>query len=52
MQQMSFLDPPPPDQGAPVWDTLEADERARVVAKLARLMAKTIAHATGEHDDE
>ena len=34
MQQLSFLDPPPPDQGAPVWDALDEEQRARVVAKL------------------
>ena len=52
MQQLSFLDPPPPNKGAPVWNTLDEERRASVVAKLARLMAKTIAHVTGEHDDE
>ena len=52
MQQLSFLDPAPSDKGAPVWNTLDEEQRARVVAKLARLMAKTIALATGEHDDE
>lgn len=52
MQQLSFLDPPPPDKGVPVWSTLDEEQRASIVAKLARLMAKTIVHATGEHDDE
>jgi len=53
MQQLSFLDPPPPpDQGVPVWDALDEEQRARLVAKLARLMAKTIDHAIGEPDDE
>jgi hypothetical protein len=51
MQQLSFLDPPP-DKAAPVWNTLDEAQRATIVAKLARLMANTIAHATGEHDDE
>lgn len=52
MQQLSFLDPPPPDTGAPVWDTLDEEQRASIVVKLARLMAKTVAHEMGDHDDE
>lgn len=52
MQQLSFLDPPSPDTGVPVWSALDEEQRASIVAKLARLIAKTIAHTTGEHDDE
>lgn len=52
MQQLSFLEPPPPENAAPVWNTLDEEQRCSLVTKLARLMAKTIAHTPGEHDDE
>ena len=51
MQQLSFLEVPPPD-AAPVWTLLDEEQRAAVVTKLARLMAKTIAPTPGEHSDE
>lgn len=52
MQQLSFLEVPPPGDAAPVWSTLDEEQRASVVTKLARLMAKTIAHTPGERNDE
>jgi predicted Fe-S protein YdhL (DUF1289 family) len=52
MQQLSFLEVPPPGDAAPVWSSLDEGQRASVVTKLARLMARTIAHTPGEHDDE
>lgn len=51
MQQLSFLDPPLPQEGAPVWSTLDEEQRTALVTKLARLMARTIAPTPGEHDD-
>ncbi len=45
MQQLSFLlDPPIPDNAAPVWNTLDKAQQAATVAILAKLMAKTISH--------
>ncbi len=53
MQQLSFLlDPPIPDNAAPVWNTLDKAQQAATVAILAKLMAKTISHTPGEYDDE
>jgi hypothetical protein len=53
MQQLSFFEvPPPPGEAAPVWTALDEQQRAAVVAKLARLMTKTLAPTPGEHRDE
>jgi hypothetical protein len=52
MQQLSFLEAPPPQDAAPVWNTLDEEQRAALVMKLARLIAKTIAPTPGEHDNE
>ena len=52
MQQLSFLEIPPPDNAAPVWSTLDDEQRAVVITKLARLMVNTIAPTPGEHRDE
>ena len=52
MQQLSFLDPPPQQNVVPVWHSLDEEQRARLVARLARLIAKAIAPTPGEHDDE
>lgn len=52
MQQLSFLEIPPPDESAPVWTTLDEEQRAAVVTKLARLMVNTIIPTPGEHGDE
>lgn len=52
MQQLSFLEPPPPEDATPVWISLDEEQRAALVTKLARLMARTIAPTPGEHDDE
>ena len=42
MQQLCFLEVPPPGEAAPVWSTLDEEQRAAVVTRLARLMAKTV----------
>jgi hypothetical protein len=53
MQQLSFLEIPPSDEGAPaVWSTLDEEQRAAVVAKLARIIGQTITPTPGEHSDE
>jgi hypothetical protein len=52
MQQLSFLEVPPPSDTALVSTMLDEEQRAEVVTKLARLMAKTIAPTPGEHSDE
>jgi hypothetical protein len=52
MQQLSFLEVPPPSDTALVSTMLDEEQRAEVVTKLARLMAKTIAPTPGEYRDE
>ena len=52
MQQLSFLEIPPPSDGVPVWTTLDEEQRAIVVKKLARLMVNTITPIRGEQRDE
>jgi hypothetical protein len=52
VQQLSFLEAPPLEDAAPVWNALDEDQRIALVTKLARLIARTIAHPPGEHDDE
>jgi hypothetical protein len=50
MQQLSFLEAPVPVGAAPVWNALDEEQRAKVIAMLARLIAKTIVEP--EQDDE
>jgi len=52
MQQLSLLEAPPPKGAVPVWDTLDEEQRTFLVKKLARLIARTIAHIPGEHNHE
>lgn len=52
MQQLSFLEAPPPQNAPPVWNTLDEEHRAGLVKRLARLIAKTIAPTPGERADE
>jgi hypothetical protein len=42
-QQMSFLETSRPTGAAPVWATLDEQQRAEVAATLARLIAKVAA---------
>ncbi len=50
MQQLSFLEVPVPDGAAPVWNTLDEEERAKAIALLALLIAKTIAEPEQENE--
>lgn len=50
MQQLSFLESPIPTGAAPVWDALDDEQRAKVIAMLARLIAKTIAEREQNHE--
>lgn len=53
MQQLSFLDPPPQEEAAvPVWDALDEEQRARLVLRLARLIANTTDPTPRGADDE
>ena len=51
MQQLSFLDPPPHRGAVPVWEALDKEQRAHLVLRLARLIARAIA-TSGDHNDE
>ena len=44
VKQLSFFDPPRSQGGTAIWSALDDEQRAEVVAKLARLIAQT---ATG-----
>ena len=51
MQQLSFLEAPVPDGAVPpVWNVLGEELRAKAIALLARLIAKTIAEPEQEHE--
>ena len=50
MQQLSFLEAPVPDGAAPVWNVLDEEQRAKAIAMLARLIAKTIAEPEQDHE--
>ena len=50
MQQLSFLEAPVPDGAAPVWNILDEEQRAKAIALLARLIAKTIAEPEQENE--
>jgi hypothetical protein len=52
MQQLSFLEPPPQEDVVPAWHSLDEEQRACLLARLARLIAKVIVHTPAEHDDE
>jgi hypothetical protein len=53
VQQLSFLEPPPQEEAAvPVWDTLDEEQRARLVLRLARLIAHTTDPTPRGGDDE
>jgi hypothetical protein len=53
VQQLSFLEPPPSREDAvPVWDALGEEQRARLVLRLARLIANTIEPTVREHADD
>lgn len=54
MQQLSLLEPLPQSQEdlARVWQSLEEEQRARLVARLARLIVAAVAQTPGAHGDE
>jgi hypothetical protein len=53
VQQLSFLEPPPQEEATvPVWDALDEEQRARLVLRLARLIANTTDPTARGADDE
>jgi hypothetical protein len=52
MQQLSFLDTPLPENAVPVWNTLDEEQRAALVKKLAPLIAKTVEIPASDNRDE
>ena len=49
-QQLRLLEDPPPAGVAPVWHTLDEEQRAEIVRKLAQVIAKTIADLEDHHE--
>jgi hypothetical protein len=54
VEQLSLLEPPRPNGNAAVWNTLDNQQKAAVVATLVRLMVQVAlgAHAEEEHQHE
>jgi hypothetical protein len=50
MQQLSFLEAAVPDGATPVWNILDEEQRAKAIALLARLIAKTVAEPEEENE--
>lgn len=46
MNQLSLFEPAEPDDAVPVWAALDEEQRAEVVATLARVMTKMVATPT------
>lgn len=49
-QQLSLLKTPRTTDATPVWNTLNKQQRAAVVARLAQLIAKTLAQPKNNHE--
>jgi hypothetical protein len=52
MQQLSFLEDPPPAGVAPVWGALSEEQRSEAVRLLARLIAKAVVDQEEDHQPE
>ena len=54
MEQLSLLEPPRPNGNAAVWNTLDNQQKAAVVATLVRLIVQVVigTHAEKEHQHE
>jgi hypothetical protein len=52
MQQLSLLEEPPPAGAAPVWQKLDEEQRAVVVRRLARLIAKAVVEQENKPEPE
>jgi hypothetical protein len=52
MQQLSLLEEPPPAGAAPVWQTLDEEQRAAIVGRLARLIAKAVVDQKNKPEPE
>ena len=53
VEQLSLLELAEPKNPTPVWDLLDEEQRAEIVAMLARLMARAVTRTSEEeHIDE
>jgi hypothetical protein len=52
VEQLSLLMTAEPDDATCVWDTLDEEQRAKIVGMLARLMAKIILAATQQEPND
>jgi hypothetical protein len=52
MQQLTFLEDPPPAGVAPVWGALSQEQRSEAVRLLARLIAQAVVDQEEDHEPE
>jgi hypothetical protein len=52
MQQLKLLEDPPPAGAAPVWNALDEEQKAKVVARLARLIAQAVVELETKPEQE
>ena len=52
VEQLSLLALTEPESCTTVWDLLDEEQRAEIVAMLARLMARTVARTEEEKEEE
>lgn len=50
-QQLRLLEDPPPAGVVPVWSTLDEEQRAAIVKKLAAVLANAIAGPEDHHHE-
>lgn len=49
-QQLRLLEDPPPVGTVPVWTTLDEEQRAAIVKRLAQVLAQAIAEPEDHHE--
>jgi hypothetical protein len=42
MHQLKLIEDPPPAGAAPAWNALDEEQKAKVVARLARIIAQAV----------
>ncbi len=52
MEQLSLLALAEPESATPVWELLDHEQRAEIVAMLARLMIRTLTSASEEEEED